>query len=127
EAAGNAEITLPAGHIVRANETFIRLSHAEDLALSATRVAELVHPDDRAVVERVLADLATEGHPISQVELRFGRESDAPTWVQFSAAPVEVAKDGRGRAVVVAIDVTSQHELEAKLVQARKVEALGRL
>jgi two-component system, chemotaxis family, CheB/CheR fusion protein len=127
EAAGNAEISLPSGRIIRANSTFVRLVGADKRELTGTRLTDFVEQNDRGVLERVLADLEDRGNPISQVELRFARGNEAATWVQFSAAPVDAAKPENRRAVVVIIDITVRHELEAKLVRARKVEALGRL
>jgi len=127
DAAGNAEIALPTGTILRANDTFIRLARIARTDLTKTRLTELVAHEDRDVLERLLVDLASRGKPTSQLELRFGREHPISTWVQLAGAPVDAASVSSGRAVIVAIDVTSQHDLEAKLVQARKVEALGRL
>jgi PAS domain S-box-containing protein len=86
----------------------------------------MVHPEDRDSVEKA-SRAAIENREPYAVEHRIVRPDGSIRWVQEQA---DVVRDELGTAVrIVGIvqDVTERKQLEAQLVQAQKMEAIGRL
>jgi two-component system, cell cycle sensor histidine kinase and response regulator CckA len=87
---------------------------------------ESIHPEDR---ERVKAEVVAghrQGIPWSN-EYRILRPDGAVRWIQDRGFPV---RDDQGRVVMftgVATDITEHQALEQQLIQAQKMEAVGRL
>ena len=97
----------------------------EALEASPDLWVERLHPDDR---ERVVAALAgrPEGHALA-VEYRWKR---ADGQYRHFLDQVVLLRDAHGRPVEYAgtlLDVTDRKELEGQLVQARKMDAIGKL
>ena len=98
-----------------------------DVGRDATWWSERVHPDDR---ERVLGSsqaAVDEGAASWSAEFRFRRADDAYARVVDRAY---ILRDPGGRAVRMLgsmMDVTERRSLEEQLVQAQKMEAVGRL
>jgi two-component system, cell cycle sensor histidine kinase and response regulator CckA len=89
---------------------------------------ERIHPESLALLERAYEDFLegrTERHHCeARVRHQDGR------WLEVSTFAKAVERDERGRAshvVGVILDVSSLRHLEAKLLQAQKMEAIGRL
>ncbi len=83
-----------------------------------------VHPDDRTRVRAVAKDLPTIGYDI---EYRMLRPDGETRWIRDRGFPIR-DEDGRvRRAAGIASDVTEQKRLEDQLLQAGKMESLGRL
>ncbi|HEY6928919.1 MAG TPA: PAS domain-containing protein, partial [Thermoanaerobaculia bacterium] len=86
----------------------------------------MVHPEDRDSVEKA-SRAAIENREAYAVEHRIIRPDGSIRWVEEQA---DVVRDETGTAVrMVGIiqDVTERKQLEAQLVQAQKMEAIGRL
>jgi PAS domain S-box-containing protein len=86
----------------------------------------LVHPDDRESLLRARAAAIGGGAPYS-VEYRIKRADGATRWVRSRA---DVIRDTAGAAlklIGVIQDITDQRELEDRLRQSQKMEAVGRL
>jgi PAS domain S-box-containing protein len=84
------------------------------------------HPDDRARVERVLANAIETGAAFS-FELRIVQPGGQSRHVA-TQGEAELGPDGRLAALVGTFqDVTERHQLEADLRQAQKLEAVGRV
>ncbi len=81
----------------------------------------LVHPDDQAATERSREQLAL-GTRAVRFENRFRCKDGGYRWLQWLARPVE-----EGVIFATARDVTEQRRLQAQLVQAQKMEAIGNL
>ena len=90
------------------------------------RFVESIHPEDR---DRALAAIVTareQGSP-SDHEYRIIKPDGAVRWIHDRGYPV---RDAQGRVIMftgVATDVTERKALEAQLLQAQKMEAVGRL
>jgi PAS domain S-box-containing protein len=87
---------------------------------------ELVHPDDQLKVQRLFDDTA---RPVAIMEpLRVRLRHRDGSWRTMEAVARRQAQEGVvGGVVVNARDITEREHLEAQLLQAQKIEAVGRL
>ena len=109
-----------------ASEPFTRITGFTVDEINARGWMTLYHPDDRSVVDqhkqRVLANRA------EPVEVRVVTKTGEIRWVRCYARPVWDQAEGRVvRLLAAAQDITSRKELERQLIQAQKMEAVGRL
>jgi two-component system, cell cycle sensor histidine kinase and response regulator CckA len=87
---------------------------------------ELVHPEDQARIQQVFADTARAGSPPEPARVRL-RHKDG-SWRTLEAVARKQAQEGLvGGIVINARDITERESLEAQLLQAQKIEAVGRL
>jgi PAS domain S-box-containing protein len=86
---------------------------------------DLIHPEDRARVEAVAARVAASGLPEPH-EHRIVRPDGELRHLLTNARAVH-DEDGRATFIGTSVDVTERKELEARLTQAQKMEAMGRL
>jgi PAS domain S-box-containing protein len=89
----------------------------------------LVHPDDRPRVTALASDLlTTRGRQIIEVECRLRNDEGHYRWFQGRLTHLAAHDDtSLPRLLGVAQDVTDRRTLEAQLVQAQKMECVGRL
>ncbi len=80
-----------------------------------------VHPDDRDLMAREWAKLATKGH--IQVTIRAQHANGEWLWLEISSSIL----DQQGSTVNVSRDITERKRLEAQLLQSQKMETVGRL
>jgi PAS domain S-box-containing protein len=117
----------PDGVIVAANPALARIlgyaSPAQLRAAVPNVTALYVDPAERA--EHVVAPLQ-RGEVVSGLEVRFRRHDGKPTWVQLDAAAVRRA-DGQTTYESFIRDIHERKSLEEQLLQAQKMEAIGRL
>ena len=98
----------------------------QELYQSPQTFWESIHPEDR---DRTLAtiDAAGEQGSPSDHEYRIIKPDGAVRWIHDRGFPV---RDDRGRVILftgVAKDITEHKALEGQLLQAQKMEAVGRL
>jgi two-component system cell cycle sensor histidine kinase/response regulator CckA len=86
---------------------------------------QAVIEEDRAVLEEARSLLA-KGAPY-RVEYRIRRPDSAVRWIHDRAFPVPNAPGIPARLVGVAADITERKRLEAELLQAQKMELVGKL
>jgi PAS domain S-box-containing protein len=95
------------------------LHHGE--ALSA-----IVHPDDHAKVEAFLADARAPGARTGSKQWRVCHGNGS--WIQLETVATNMLQDPAVAGIVLnSRDVSERAGLEAQLVQAQKMEAVGRL
>ena len=90
------------------------------------QMRELVHPDDREEVARALEQLEKTGR-YGPLQHRIVRPSGEVRWIAVSGLAV---RDHAGRVeklVGSAQDITERRALEARLLEAQKLESIGRL
>jgi len=89
---------------------------------------ERAHPEDRPWMEAVFARIASGEIPSFEGTLRYRLESGEWIWAAVWGQVCETDPGGAPlRAVGMMRDVTDRRRLEEQLLQARKMESLGRL
>jgi PAS domain S-box-containing protein len=87
-------------------------------------VLEIIHPDDQAVAHAAwLQAMASADSP--QALLRFRNSDGSWCWIDTQCSVVEYG--GARYALCVGRDITERKRLEAQLLQAQKMESIGRL
>ncbi|MFT3925364.1 MAG: PAS domain-containing protein [Myxococcales bacterium] len=87
---------------------------------------DIVHPEDRALVREVLADLLLHGEELN-LELRVLHAAGHWIWVSIKG---RVERDASGKPLRVTkavVDMTRHKQLEEELRQAQKLEGIGQL
>ena len=87
---------------------------------------EGVHPEDREKVLATIRDAARTGETTAVV-MRVVRPDKSIRWVRARGTPVRDAAGQVVRLVGIAEDITDLRRTEEQLVQAQKMEAIGRL
>jgi two-component system, cell cycle sensor histidine kinase and response regulator CckA len=96
-------------------------------ALLGTRLRDIVHPADVEATTRAFTGLLEGGQESARVEARFARPEGGDAVTQLT---VSLARDDDGAAkffIAVVEDIADRKRLEADLLQARKMESVGRL
>ncbi len=86
----------------------------------------LVHPDDRAEIQRVVANAMQSGTDFS-VKHRLVRPDGSVRWMTNAGRVHQDATGAPIRATGISLDETASRTLEAQYQQAQKMEAIGRL
>jgi PAS domain S-box-containing protein len=97
---------------------------------------EHIHPDDSAEVQKVLDNLtAGSDSRLANVDFRVARKDGGHIWINLRARIVRCGHDGKPKSVIgILRDIndrktseTERHQLEKKLRQSQKMEAIGTL
>jgi two-component system cell cycle sensor histidine kinase/response regulator CckA len=104
-------------------ESLLGYSRHEWLANSANWI-DHVHPDDRHTVA-VAEEATLHGNPF-RVEYRMYRRDGGVVWINDSGSLVR-GQDGRQLLHGVLVDVTEQKQLQTRLAQTERMEAVGQL
>ncbi len=87
---------------------------------------EMIHPEDRAHVLRALEASEHDGRSF-EVEYRLRRKDGSYVYVEDRGAFLRDASGKTEHILAVIVDVTRRRETQQQLVQAQKMEAIGRL
>ena len=115
------------GRIADANATFVRLvldgqPVRDTLALDA--ICRHSDPEERAKLEAGLGEVLQGRGQVQPVEITAGAQRQHMLRVYMSPL---AAVSGGGAAALYVIDATEQKALEARIAQAQKMEAVGKL
>jgi diguanylate cyclase (GGDEF)-like protein/PAS domain S-box-containing protein len=83
--------------------------------------------EDRQDEFRVLLDRVNSGESLLGVEVRRRKRDGTPVDLSIYAAPLFDSDGSVAGIMGMAVDVTERRELEARLMQAQKMESIGRL
>jgi two-component system, cell cycle sensor histidine kinase and response regulator CckA len=126
ETATEAIIVQFGGTITYANPSALRLAGVDSIEqMVGTKAVDWVRPAFRSRVEERLRTTNVDGLPIPLIELEFVRLDGTTITVESTAAPLR-EQDRKG-SVVFMRDVTERRRLEASLLHAQRMEAIGRL
>jgi len=96
----------------------------EEVAANPNIFLERLHPDDHDKVKRALAERAATG--MMSVEYRW-RHADG-TYRDFLDQTVQLPDEGNGKRLAGSfLDVSDRKSLEIQLIQAQKMDAIGKL
>ena len=98
----------------------------EELYANPKSFMESIHPEDRERVRSEISMGHQQGIPWSH-EYRIIRPDGTGRWIEDRGFPI---RDDQGRVILftgVATDITKRKALEQQLLQAQKMEAVGRL
>lgn len=116
-----------AGDCEHVNSTFGRLVGREASALRAVPFADLVLAEDRPRWAEILASLQAGGRRELTADLRLVRSNAEILWTRVSLARMQEAEGGAEGFAFVCLDATESREMEARLQQSQRLEAIGRL
>ena len=124
---GLAEVSL-AGRLLRVNRYLCeRLGYTREELLEKT-VMDVTHPDDITDTNSLLRDAPeTGGGGPFRREKRYLRKDGTPFWSQLTTSLVRTSETGPSFFVSVIEDLTDRKRLEAQLLHAQKLEAVGQL
>jgi len=111
------------GRFVYVNQAYLRMWGYDDLA-DVQRTVPADHCADPLIPARIIAALEADG----EVELEFtARRKDGSTFEAWMVAQRTTDSEGRPLYMGTSIDISDRKNLEAQLLQAQKMEAVGQL
>ena len=113
------------GRILTANRAAVELFKLDLPALTGLDYTGLIHPDE--VLADELGELLRGETERYRVERRLVGSDGAVIFARIAVSLVRDAHTQPQFAIAMLEDVTEQHELEERLRQAQKMEAIGRL
>ena len=116
----------PQGRIRGSNPAAARLLGAAESELAGRPLRELLDPGPREREERTIPRLLSpEG--LQNAELHFRRQDGASLPALVSSARILEPGGEVKEIIVLARDITEQHDLQRQLLQAQKMESIGTL
>ena len=109
------------GKVIFANPAAISLIGLPEENLLASKFLELFHEEDQKRAEELLANRKTRSRAISEESLL------KMNGKQVSLSSIPIVSQGGQNLILLLNDVTEQKRLEAQLLQAQKMEAVGTL
>lgn len=93
--------------------------------LSHLSVVELIHADFRESVTKRSEERMKGGENPKHYEYQIVRKNGEAVWIDFSDAVIDY--QGRRAIIASAYDISDRKRLEEQLIQAQKMDAIGRL
>lgn len=114
------------GRFLQVNTALCRLLGYSEQELLGMRWQDLTHPDDLAA-DTELQEETFEGQDVVQFSKRYLHKSGRVIWCRLNSSLVRDAEGHPRFAIAQLEDIGRQRELEQQLVQAQKMDAVGRL
>lgn len=89
--------------------------------------SEFTHPDDREKDMDLYQELIQGRRDGYRTEKRYIRKDGQVTWVRVSMSLANSTAEDPGFAIGMVEDITAQRDLEAKFIEAQKMEVVGQL
>ena len=115
--------------LVWSSETFRIFGYDPSTRPTVERVFQLVHPEDRSLVQQFVDRASRPGHDwsVDRVDHRLRMPDGSVKHIQVVAHPVKDEPGGEAAVIGAVMDVTERKIAETRLRQAEKMEALGRM
>ncbi len=107
------------------NPTAIRETGYSPEELGIMGVTEIVHPEDRPLLTERIRRRLNGDNVQRDVELRVLSRDGKVIWTEMSASPINY--EGHSAVLITARDIREKKKLEEQLLQAQKMEGIGRL
>jgi two-component system, cell cycle sensor histidine kinase and response regulator CckA len=120
------DLTDDRGRFLQVNRALCRMMGYSEEELLGMRWQDITHPDDLLESEQRL-DRTFGGSDVVEFTKRYIHRSGRVRWCKLNSSLVRDANGEPLYAVTQIQDLTRQRELEAELMQAQKMEAIGRL
>ena len=115
------------GQLLRMNKRYCEIADCPQEALLANSLQNIIHPEDVAESERVVAGLLSGELPTQTLEERYIRRDESIVWTVRTVSLNRNALGEPDYFINVVEDVSQRKQLEAQLLQSQKMEAIGRL
>jgi PAS domain S-box-containing protein len=125
QAAVGIEEVARDGRFLMVNPAVCAMLGYERTELLQRRVADITHPDDLAVDERLVAGLWAHQSPSCHHEKRYVRKDGTTIWVKVTSSLVATPHGERPCRLGIVEDITERRALEEQLRQSQKMEAVG--
>jgi PAS domain S-box-containing protein len=122
---GEAIIIIQNRRIRFCNEKAVELSGYSETEIRRLSWLNLVHPDDREMVLSECGRASQRGENTGVYSLRIQDRDENPKWLELHHK--QIPWNGTDATLVFFRDITERKRLESQLLQAQKMEAVGRL
>lgn len=115
------------GRLIGVNERLCGILGRAASELIGTRLVDLLHGDERGTFARQLEEVAAGRSSWLAREARCLRQDEGSTWVQVALSLVRDEARRPRELVAVIEDVSAKRQLEERLRQGEKLEAIGQV
>jgi len=117
----------PDGKFLQVNQALCEMLGYSDEELKNLTVMEVTHPDDLEISRSKLQAVIAGEMNSYRIEKRYIRKDGSVVWADLSVSAIRDTAGEHFATVGVMADITDRKKLEAQLLQAQKMEALGTL
>ncbi|WP_120339715.1 sensor domain-containing protein [Cryobacterium soli] len=103
------------GRIQVVNAALCRMLQRDEASLHGLSTGDLVHPEDRAVLQQARQDTLA-GHGPSVMEVRLTRADGVTIWARRSSSLIRTAAGAAERLLIQLEDVTAEHDARQELL-----------
>ncbi len=125
EASASAILIHDGKHIFYANPMAMKLTGHTKEDISRLSVMDLVHPDYRKLAASKMEARLEGGEMPDSYEIKVVKKSGEDFWIDLNSALIEY--EGKPALLISAYDISDRKKLEEQLIQAQKMEGIGRL
>lgn len=115
------------GKIVAANGQLSKITGYSQEELLEMHSSDLTHPDDIELTKAYFKKIAQTGSSPGRIEKRYISKSGEVVWVAVTGGLLDAENGGQQYAFGMIENITELKEVEDKLRQAQKMEAVGQL
>jgi len=117
----------PDGRAVLTNAAVQKILGYSGEELNRMRFDDFTHPDDRAKSREAFQQFVQGGRADYKLEKRYIRKDGQVVWARISVCKASDAVGHTGFCIGMVEDVTEHRNLEAKFIEAQKMEVVGQL